>query len=591
MGRVTYVRYLRHEDARAIARLERRAYPRDQRNGRREIAADLREAELDGTNLSVGVFEGTRLTGCILAFLRKDRPALFEEFEVRLDTASDLDGACIYVEDIIVRPGFRRCAFLMNAKWQRELTLHAAGLPMDAFCTPEVRERWKAHGRLFSRKGLALDREMKVRDLTGKQDWYWMSWRPAADGLPPEQSSEQLPGRPGKRLEQAALPPGYEARLMNTAAEWARVREVWDELVDKMPEASGFLGYDFLSTWWRHNGMSRHLVLLGLYRDGRAVGFAPLMLAPKRILGVYRWRLEFIGDQVNMERPDLVVDPDEPDARRLLWRAAMSTASKWDAAYLREQTKRPADHPVAQEIDGQRFSLSRSTGMDSPHVVVSKDWDGYLATRSRTLRKGYRRKLRQLERLGEFRYAGYDGLQNGDDCLNAYLDVESRSWKRAGKVGIGNNRFRLAFYRALVASLAPSGRIRFRFLTIDDKAIAATFGVFQRGRFASLEICHDQAYDRYSPGVVLTGLELEECHQSGAYTDYDFLIGTYNNKTTWGTDAHRAWHLYILPRTPWGWLNRWLIFTVKPAVNRLIERFDLRDTVDRWRGRIEGYLR
>jgi CelD/BcsL family acetyltransferase involved in cellulose biosynthesis len=78
---------------------------------------------------------------------------------------------------------------------------------------------------------------------------------------------------------------------------------------------------------------------------------------------------------------------------------------------------------------------------------------------------------------------------------------------------------RQAFYRELIDRLGLSHQLHFRFLTLNDLPIAATFGVFQSGRFASTEICHDQAFDQYSPGFVLTGLELQDCHDAGEYSD------------------------------------------------------------------------
>ena len=60
-----------------------------------------------------------------------------------------------------------------------------------------------------------------------------------------------------------------------------------------------------------------------------------MMVAPKRILGTYRPRLEFIGDQVNTNSPDLIVDEAEDELRHLLWRCVLSESERWDAVYLR----------------------------------------------------------------------------------------------------------------------------------------------------------------------------------------------------------------------------------------------------------------
>jgi CelD/BcsL family acetyltransferase involved in cellulose biosynthesis len=321
------------------------------------------------------------------------------------------------------------------------------------------------------------------------------------------------------------------------------------------------------------------------------IGIAPMMVAPKRILGTYRPRLEFIGDQVNTDSPTIIVNEDHAQAPKLLWRCIASTSSNWDAIYLREQINDKTSHGLAEAIDLDIFSLSSSTPMDAPYVTFTQSWETYFASRSRTLRKSFRRKLRGLESLGELQFHGYADCTDRIACLEQYLGLESKSWKGKAKMGVSGNPSRTSFYRDLAATMGPIGKFHFRFLTLDGQPIAGTIGLLQNGRFESLEICHDQAFDRYSPGVVITGLELDECHNAPEYVEYNFLVGTYSNKRPWQTHARQVHDVYVLPRTAWGNANRLLIFSLKPRLKQLLKRLRLMEAAERIVYKLEGIFR
>lgn len=586
MGRITYVRWLTPDDAKSVARLERSVYPREQRDGRQAIEDDLYDAQEDDRNLSVGLFDGARLIGYILAYVRENRADIFEEFEVQCAEGPELSGKSIYVEDVVVSPRFKKYSGQLYWKWQREIRKLGSGLPMDAFCSDELRQEWLRHRRLFRKLGFEMDRSLRVEDASFGQDWYWVSWR-QTENEPAIASTHTLPGA---RLA-VELPSGYRARLIQTATDWERIRSDWNQLLDTMYDGSGFMSYEYLSGWWHFFGLSNQLTIVVLYHADTIIGIAPMMIAPKRILGTYRPRLEFIGDQVNTDSPDIIVDNAVDKYRQLLWRCVLATSSQWDAIYLREQADGATTHALAEILDKVRYTLSGSPPVESPCVLLGQPWEDYLGSRSRALRKGFRRKLRRLGEQGKLEFHGYSKADDTDACLSRFLEVESRSWKGKENMGVSGNPIRRRFYRRLAATLGAKKKLHFRFLALDQLPIAGTIGLLQNGRFESLEICHDQAFDSFSPGVVLTGLELEECHALTDYREYNFLVGTYSNKRPWQTHARQVRDIYVLPRAAWGYTNRLLIFHLKPRVKHILKRYRLMDSAERVLNKLERIFR
>lgn len=573
MSRVIYARRLKPEDASAVARLERMAYPADQRNGRRQIKLDLAKAESEDANLSLGIYDGSRLIGFLLCYIFDDRASIFEDFEVLYERASQFDGKCVFIEDVVVLPRYNRHSYLLYSNWVRELRRKAPTLPVDSFCQPELLDRWTRLERGFRHVGLVFEQSAKVKDLSHEQEWHWLSWRQVPEYITKKGAQREL----GMPLKSVDLPQGYSARLIQAERDWELLRDEWDRLVDSMPQASGFLSFDFVFAWWTHFGLSKRLWIIVLYEGTQISAIAPMMISPKRILGPYRWRLEFIGDAIIMESPDMIVDENDATRRELLWRCVLATDSEWDAAYLREQRPGIHTHPAMIAVDSSRYIASISEVTESPYVTFDQSWEDYLATRSRSQRKGFARKLRQLEAAGEWRFEKHDSDCMRSGCLEKYREVESRSWKAGSHFSVGGHPARNAFYQDVVNRLGPGGNMRFRFLLLDDMPIAATFGVFLKGHYASLEICHDRAFDGLSPGLVLTGLELEYCHKSTEYNEYNFLIGMYNNKISWKTAMHQLRNIYVLPKNLMGQAEKFLKFSIKPRIKNLLVRLDLAD--------------
>lgn len=554
-----------------MARVEKQAYPRSQRSGKQRMARELREADAKGANLSFGLFDAGTLVGFIFAYVCTDRESTFANFEVTHEVAQQLTGGSVYVEDLVVLPSHTRHVPKLLLKWLREIYRRAPTLPMDAFCTPNLLERWRKHSGAFRRRGLKLRSAHKVKDETSGEDWYWLNWERI--GAPFKAKPTGLPGRV---LDVPSLSSQFSARLIQDEASWLSLAPDWNRLVGLMEDAWCFSTFEFLHCWWIHYGLANRLSVLALYRGQTLIGAAPLMVARKRILGPYRWRLEFIGDNALMERPALIADPKEPEALGNLARCVAQVGSEHYAIYLREQLQDRSSHPVVDAIDDSKFIVGQSESVFAPHVVVEGTWEDYFGRLSKSARKSYRRKLRALERQGTVRFSGF--RESPEDCagLDLFLEVEAKSWKATKRFGITAEPERLAFYKDLIPQLqSHGGETHFRFLYLDERPIAATFGFFFRGRYASIEICHDREYDRFSPGFVLTGLELKECHTSQEYAEFDFLSGLHNNKDVWKTGQYESRHIYALPRSPVGYANRWLVFSLKPAIKRLLARWRL----------------
>ena len=151
----------------------------------------------------------------------------------------------------------------------------------------------------------------------------------------------------------------------------------------------------------------------------------------------------------------------------------------------------------------------------------------YLARRPAALRNTFRRNSARLAAAGAVRFALVQDRGALADALACYEQVYAASWKRSEPYP--------AFMRRLAAGLAAAGALRLGLLHVDERPVAAQIWLVQRGRAILYKLAHDQAFDAFSPGTVLTMRMLERLLDEQHVTEFDLGGGDDPYKRLWAT--------------------------------------------------------
>ena len=147
----------------------------------------------------------------------------------------------------------------------------------------------------------------------------------------------------------------------------------------------------------------------------------------------------------------------------------------------------------------------------------------YLARRPAALRNTFRRNSARLAAAGAVRFA----LVQDCGALACYEQVYAASWKRSEPYP--------AFMRRLAAGLAAAGALRLGLLHVDERPVAAQIWLVRGGRAVLYKLAHDQAFDAFSPGTVLTMRMLERLLDEQRVTEFDLGGGDDPYKRLWAT--------------------------------------------------------
>ncbi len=289
----------------------------------------------------------------------------------------------------------------------------------------------------------------------------------------------------------------------------AALRDEWSELA--VETGNLFSTWEWQSTWWRHFGGERRLLVVAC-RDARGAlaGILPLYLAVARPGRLVRLLGHGAGDRLG---------PICPPAERLRVGRAMRAAvraRRWgNALVLAEQL--PAEESWSTVLGGRVLSREGTPVAR----IQTNSWDAFLASRSANLRQQIRRKERKLAREHDLRYRLVEEPDELPAALDALFSLHRARW--GGEAGTGFARAE-AFHRDFAGQALARGWLRLWLLELEGRPVAAWQGFRFGGADWYYQMGRDPDWERLSVGLVLLAHTLRDCVEAGL-GEYRFLRG------------------------------------------------------------------
>jgi hypothetical protein len=154
-----------------------------------------------------------------------------------------------------------------------------------------------------------------------------------------------------------------------------------------------------------------------------------------------------------------------------------------------------------------------------------QDFAGYWDSRDSKLKATVKRKAAPLLREGRLRFELIDMGTCGQEGREIYNAIYAKSWKPAEPYP--------RFIDVLLERLGPSGIARLAVASIDGIPAAAQIWLVQGEHATIFKLAHDPAFDRQSPGTLLTHWVLGQLHEQSGVRDVDFGRGDDSYKRLW----------------------------------------------------------
>lgn len=232
--------------------------------------------------------------------------------------------------------------------------------------------------------------------------------------------------------------------------------------------------------------------------------------APRRASALANWYSFAWG-------PQFLGTPDAATRQRLLESIARHLLA--DCAQIDLYPLEDATPLLAALRRAGWFAVRRTMGGRHLLPVAGRSFADYWASRPGHLRNLVRRKGRD----GRFALSIDDRLT--DDLWRDYVDVDARSWKDA-EPG-------LDFLRDLAERESAAGTLRLGFARDRGRAVATQLWTVDHGVALIHKLSHDQAYDRASPGTLLSHAMFARAIDGDRVDLIDYGTGDNGYKTDW----------------------------------------------------------
>jgi hypothetical protein len=559
-------RRVTHDDAAAIASLERLMYPGALRAGHRQLRSDLAEAEWEDSSFSYGLFVGEDLVGVVLAFYEQDCRRIFSYFD--LECPSDISAEeCLYVADFMVRREYRQYTLRLIKAMRASLGAGHAILPLYGFSTRAMLEQWQQRRYAPRRAGYRYTGQRRFEVAAAPYELFLVRFDPrrAFGEAGSITDGWQADGREAKTLT---------VSVASTQNAWARLEGDWDALLRQTPDWTELQSFAVQRIWWRHFGEDGRPLIVVVHDEGVVRAIAPFWVQTQLYYGRPRRLLKFIGEPGEIGCPTILRNGDDREAVVAIFTYLFENGTLWDSMLLYEQPKGGLVLSVAREhCVNSRVLASTIAGPPNPRLDVRGSWATYLAARPRELTQSLELARRRLEQQGEAAFATHDTWPELVAAFEMYQSLETR--------GATAETARRAYQTALLYEYGPKRRLRIHTLSIAGKPIAAAFGLLERGRFFRLRAACDPDYSQFSPERLLTAYELEDAHQHPGYEEYAFLDGVGDVDASWTSTPSETRQLYVYRRDTLFLIHYAWHFRLRPMLKAILRRVGLRDPLFR----------
>lgn len=327
-----------------------------------------------------------------------------------------------------------------------------------------------------------------------------------------------------------------------------QLRPAWEGLLARIPTASIFSTWEWLTSWWRAYGEGDELLVLGFTSaGGELVGLAPLALYRQRAAPGIRMRaLRFMGDgSGDSDNLDLLAVPGrEPAVISALLAFLRRQKRTWDLAQL---NLLPWYSPTGIELQRQLRGLGW-TAFQYTHpgcvLHLPETWETYLKQVSRNERRNIRTWERRLARDGQARFYKCTNEAELPTLLEALFDLHQKRWQLRDEPGRFVSAARRQFYQDMSHLFLARNWLEFWLLDLNGQPAAAQFSFRYRDTVYALQQGFDMRHAKLSVQDALRAHVLQEVIRQGA-RHYDFLGGQSVRKERWGAEVRNYVNIHF----------------------------------------------
>jgi CelD/BcsL family acetyltransferase involved in cellulose biosynthesis len=367
-------------------------------------------------------------------------------------------------------------------------------------------------------------------------------------------------------MNRPSISSGLQVQTIEREEDLESFLDEWRGLFKDLGQANFFIDPDYLQVWWRHfcrQSVPRVFVL----RDDHGLrGVFPLRLSRRRVGPV---SLRVMSGMSNWEsaKPQWLIRGEAEPAIDA-WLNTVLSRRDWDIFHFPDTPLNTPGLPHLWRSLSARGYRWRDVPCEGATVLdASGDFDTYWTGRPKKKRHNMKWALGRIKKAGS---VGFEISQPEDDPLawtERLFDLAGRTWQASEGTGL-NQPPRDEFYRDMIRTFLPQGRLKIYILTLDGRDVAFFLGYAQQGVFYVFKTGYDREYQQVYPGLILLKHLLDDCFADDEVGLLDFITSK-PLFATWTDATAPLCDLLVYHHTLRGRLMSLIQLTVIPLLKRL----------------------
>ncbi len=333
------------------------------------------------------------------------------------------------------------------------------------------------------------------------------------------------------------------------------LRSDWDALLDRSPQYSVFLTWEWLYSWWAHFQEHKQLFIL-LVRDdasSQIQAIAPWYIEEQNPFHFLPLRkISFLGTgRVTSDFLNLIISPGlEEPALECLCQYLQTQARRWDVIEFRAIREDSATLDYLRRITPPQVRVLERTTDVCPYIPLPSDHAIFLSALSSNLRQNLRTYTRAVEVKHRMRYTLATDPEQLKQNIDSVFDLHNERF--SAKVSEPATRSNFSgqpmrdFHYDVAARFLAKGWLKLFFLEYNLKPVACLYAFQYKGRAFVYQTGFSCAWEKSGLGNVMYHYAIRDCIQAGLQ-EFHFLRGGEAYKAKW-TNTARLLHTVV-------WIN------------------------------------
>ncbi len=332
-------------------------------------------------------------------------------------------------------------------------------------------------------------------------------------------------------------------QIIQTFEEFSKIREQWNELVQKCDSYHAFMRHEWFTCRMNHLDDTSLCFVVG-FRGNDLISAAPMRFTHEKMKGLPVKVLTFAASTIT-PRSGFIANSDTDMADLIQFIYKLSGFDILLLSGLDEQIQ--STEWIKTFLNNKdRYEHLIEPARQSPYLICENNWENYYNnTLSKSFRTLLQRGSNKLKRAGSVETDNITDFSTLHHLIPDLVDVSSKSWKAKENTDLSALPQVVSFLLEFSKMTESSELWELWTLKLDGKIIAFDYYLKCNTSISLIRTDFDLAYRSVSPGNNLQLTILKDLFEREGIWEYDMGGQAYDYKLKWTETVRSHISIYI----------------------------------------------